>query len=86
MCLQVKGWVLCLAVTRPGKSAGAELVLLVAITNRCQALVLRGIGNVVGIRGRPIFMLPMAVWLRMEKYSSDRWAMQEEQVRIVCQH
>ena len=81
MSLQEKGWVVQLAVTLLGKAVEAESILSAATTTRCRSLVPRGDGTLVGVQGRPIFKRPMAVWHhlhRMRKYSSERWARQQQ--------
>ena len=75
LSLQEKGRVLRLAVTLLGRAAGRESILPAAITTRCRALVLLGAGMVVGVKGRPLFTRPAAVWhhlQRLRQYSSER--------------
>ena len=79
MSLQEKGRVLRLAVSLLGKAAGRESILPVGFTNRCRSLVPLGAGTTVGVKGRPIFTRPAAVWhhlRRMQQYSGKRWAQQ----------
>ena len=51
------------------------------ITTRCRSLIPLGAGTVVGVKGRPLFTRPMAVWhhlRRMQQYSAERWALQQQ--------
>ena len=80
LSLQEKGNVVRLAVTLMGKAAGRGSFLLAPITNHGCSLVPLGVGPVVGVKGRPLFTRPMAVWhhmRRMERYNSERWAQQQ---------
>ena len=81
LSLQEKGRVVRLAVTLMGKAAGRESVLPAPITNHCRSLVLLGAGPVVGVKGRPLFTRPMAVWhhlKRLQRYNSEQWAQQQQ--------
>ena len=87
LSLQEKGRVLRLAVTLMGKAVGKESILLARITNHCRSLVPLGVGPVVGVKGRPFFPRPMAVWhhmKRLQKYNAERWA-QQQQARVAKQ-
>ena len=77
LSLQEKGRVVRLAVTLMGKAAGRESILPARITNHCRSLVPLGAGPVVGVKGRPLFTRPMAVWhhlKRLQKYNAEWWA------------
>ena len=70
-----------LAVTLMGKAAGKESILPARITNHCRSLVPLRAGPVVGVKGRPLFTRPMAVWhylKRLQKYNAERWAQQQQ--------
>ena len=87
MSLQEKGRVLRLAVSLLGKAAGRESILPAGFTNRCRSLVPLGAGATAGVKGRPIFTRPVAVWhhlRRMQQYSAKRWA-QQQQARVARQ-
>ena len=80
LSLQEKGRVR-LAVTLMGKAAGGESILPAWITNQCRSLVPLGARPVVGVKGRPLFTRPMAVWhhlKRLQKYNAERWAQQQQ--------
>ena len=62
MSLQKKGRVVRLAVTLLGRVAGRESILPAAITTHCRSLMPLGAVPVVGVKGRPLFTWPMAVW------------------------
>ena len=69
-----------LAITVMGKAAGRESILPARITNCCRSLVL-GAGPVVGVKGRPLFTRPMAVWhhlKRLQRYNSEPRAQQQQ--------
>ena len=86
MSLQEKGRVLRLAVSLPGK-AGRGSILLPGSTNRCRSLVPLGAGTTAGVKGRPVFTRPAAVWhhlRRMQQYNAARWA-QQQQARVARQ-
>ena len=71
---QEKGRVLRLAVSLLGKAAGKESILPAGFTNRCRSLVPLGAGTTAGVKGRPIFTRPAAVWhhlRRMQQYSAE---------------
>ena len=75
MSLQEKGQVVQLAVTLLGRAARKESILPVAITTHCRSLVPLGAGTVVGLKGRPLFTRPMAVWhhlKRLQKYTASQ--------------
>ena len=81
LSLQEKGRVLRLAVTLMGRAAGRESILPAGITTRCRSLVPLGAGTVVGVKGRPFFTRPLAVWhhlRRLQQYTSDRWACRQQ--------
>ena len=81
MSLQEKGRVLRLAVSLLGKAAGRESILPVGFTNRCRSLVPLGAGTIAGVKGRPVFTRPTAVWhhlRRLQQYSAARWAQQQQ--------
>ena len=83
LSLQEKGTVVHLAVTPMGKAAGRESILRARITNHCRSLVPLGAGPVVGVKGRPSFTRPMAVWHHLkclQKYNAERWAQQQSRV------
>ena len=85
--LQEKGRVLRLAVSLLGKAAGRESILPAGFTNRCRSLVPLGAGTTAGVKGRPIFTRPAAVWhhlRRMQQYSAKRWA-QQQQAKVARQ-
>ena len=87
MSLQEKGRVLRLAVSLLGKAAGRESILPAGFTNRCRSLVPLGAGTMAGVKGRPIFTRPAAVWhhlRRMQQYSAKRWA-QQQQAKVAPQ-
>ena len=87
MSLQEKGRVLRLAVSLLGKAAGRESILPAGFTNRCRSLVPLGAGTTAGVKGRPIFTRPAAVWhhlRRMQQYSAKRWA-QQQQAKVARQ-
>ena len=87
LSLQEKGRVVRLAVTLMGKAAERESILLARITNHCRSLVPLGAGRVVGVKGRPLFTRPMAVWhplKRLQWYNVERWA-QQQQLRVAKQ-
>ena len=87
MSLQEKGRVLRVAVSLLGKAAGRESILPVGFTNRCRSLVPLGAGTAVGVKGRPVFTRPTAVWhhrRRLQQYSVVRWA-QQQQTRVARQ-
>ena len=87
MSLQEKGRVLRLAVSLLGKAAGRESILPAGFTNRCRSLVPLGAGTTAGVKGRPIFTRPAAVWhylRRIQQYSAKRWA-QQQQARVARQ-
>ena len=65
--LQEKGRVLRLAVTLLGRAAGRESILQAAIATRCRTLVPLGAGMVVGVKGRPLFTRPAAVWHHLQR-------------------
>ena len=68
-----------LAASLLGRVVGRESVLPAGFTNRCQSLVPLGAGTTAGVKGRPIFTRPAAVWhhlRRLEQYSTTRWARQ----------
>ena len=72
------------AVTLLGRAAGKESISPAATTTHCRSLVPLGAGMVVGVKGRPLFIRPMAVWhhlKRLQKYNSERWA-QRQQSRV----
>ena len=73
MSLQEKGRVLRLAVSLLGKAAGRCLVPL-------------GAGTTAGVKCRPLFTRPAAVWhhMRMQQYCAKRWA-QQQQARVARQ-
>ena len=84
MSLQEKGRVLRPAVSLLGKAAGRESILPVGFTNRCRSLVPLGAGTTAGVKGRPVFTRPTAVWhhlRRLQQYSAARWA-QQQQTRV----
>ena len=81
LSLQEKGRVLRLAVTLLGRTLGKESILPAPITTRCRSLIPLGAGTIVGVKGRPLFTRPMAVWhhLRwMQQYSEECWALQQQ--------
>ena len=82
MSLQEKGRVLRLAVSLLGKAAGRESILPAGFTNRCRSLVPLGAGTTAGVKGRPIFTRPAAVW--HQQYSAKRWA-QQQQAKVAQQ-
>ena len=87
MSLQEKDRVLRLAVSLRGKAAGRESILPAGFTNRCRSLVPLGAGTTAGVKGRPVFTRPAAVWhhlRRMQQYSAARWA-QQQQVMVARQ-
>ena len=87
MSLQEKGRVLRLVVSLLGKAAGRESILPAGFTNRCRSLVPLGAGTTAGVKGRPIFTRPAAVWhhlRRMQQYSAKRWA-QQQQAKVARQ-
>ena len=87
MSLQEKGRVLRLAVSLLGKAAGRESILPAELTNRCRSLVPLGAGTTAGVKGRPIFTRPAAVWhhlRRMQQYSAKRWT-QQQQAKVARQ-
>ena len=76
-----------LAASVLGRAAGYEPVLPAGFTNRCLSLALLGAGTTVGVKGRPIFTRPAAVWhhLRhLQQYNATRWARQQ-QARVTRQ-
>ena len=66
MSLQEKGRVLQLAVTLLDRALGTESILPAAITTKCRSFVPLGAGTEVGVKGRPIFTRPMAVWHHLQ--------------------
>ena len=77
MSQQEKGRVLRLAVSLLGKVAGKESILPAGFTNGCHSRVPLGTGTTAGVKGRPIFTRPAAMWHRlhrMQQYSAKRWA------------
>ena len=76
-----------LVATLMGKAAGKESILPARITNHWCCLVPLGAGPVVGVKRRPLFTRPMAVWhhpKRLQKYDDERWA-QQQQSRVAKQ-
>ena len=58
-----------------------ETILPAAITTRCRSLVPLGAGTVVGVKRRPIFTRPLAVWHHLKglrQYSAERWALKQQ--------
>ena len=87
MSLPEKGRVLRLVVSLPGKAAGREFILPAGFTNRCRSLVPLRAGTTAGLKGRPVFTRPAAVWhhlRRMQQYNAARWA-QQQQARVARQ-
>ena len=87
MSLHEKGRVLRLAVSVLGKAAGRESILLVDFTNRCHSLVPLGAGTTAGVKGKPVFTRPAAVWHHLcclQQYIAARWA-QQQQARVARQ-
>ena len=87
MSLQEKGRVLRLAVSLLGKAAGRESILPAGFTNRCRSLVPLGAGTTVGVKGRPVFTRPTAVWhhvRRLHQYNAAEWALRQ-QARVTRQ-
>ena len=81
LSLQEKGRVVRLAVTLMGKAAGRESILPARIINHCRSLVPLGASPVVGVKGRPLFTRPIAVWhhlKRLQWYNAERWAHQQQ--------
>ena len=82
-----RGRVVRLAETLMGKAARRESILLARITNHCRSLAPLGAAPVVGVKGRPLFTRPMALWhhlQRLQKYNAERWA-QQQQSRVAKQ-
>ena len=90
LSLQEKGRVVRLAVTLMGKAAGRKSILPARIANHCRSLVPLGACPVVGVKGRPLFTRPMAVWhhlKRLQGYNAERWAQQQQStVAKQCQN
>ena len=87
MSLQEKSRVMRQAVSLLGRAAGQESVLPAGFTNRCRSLVPLGAGTTAGVKGRPIFTRPAAVWhhlRRLQQYSATQWARQQ-QARVTRQ-
>ena len=66
---------------RAGTDMRAHTLPDYRITNHCRSLVPLGAGPVVGVKGRPLFTRPMAVWhhlKRLQRYNAERWAQQQQ--------
>ena len=71
------------------RAARRRSILPAVITTRCRALVPLVARMVVGVKGRPLFTRPAAVWhhlQRLRQYNSERWARQQQQRVARRQH
>ena len=67
MSLEEKGRVMRLAASLLRRVAGRESVLPAGFTSRCRSLVPLGAGTTAGVKGRPIFTRPAAVWHHLRR-------------------